>query len=275
MFLSNSARQGPHLFLILSFLPFLSRARFEDAERTSELETAKKSAAWKFWHEAAPSKHNLALDKRKRRANKKGGEGGKGRRPTGRPQLSLCLCPVRPPNAVPVASYYLGRSVVERATKPSPSMAAATATARLAVACNCRPPRVHSYARAARRDARTPSLTEVSASEFGSILLHLSSSAILLGRPDARACLDSRVSSFCGVGRSVAVGRSVGSTSNGQKKSQFTIFHKFSRNAVATPLHSTPLHSGLRSKSRKWDAVAATVAVAVGAVATAVGALSS
>ena len=105
--------QGACSFVLPSSL---SRARtpLEDAiasESSSELEGAKTATAEKFWHEAAPSKHNLALDKRKRRANKKGGGGpaGPGLATTVPRSLSVSVSSRRPPWSVVPVIIWSGR----------------------------------------------------------------------------------------------------------------------------------------------------------------------
>ena len=236
---------------------FLSRARSEDAvapESSSELEGTKTATAEKFWHEAAPSKHNLALDKRKRRANKKGGGPGLATTVSRSPHspLPLCFCLLVASSKECGASYYLERSLGRSAflsvcgpTKPSPSMA------RLAMARDCRMP--HSLSFTCARRPRTPSLR--TRRRLGPIRdwfrLMFSTSRITFARP-AAACA---VPMF-GFGiLTLRSGRPLG-----QKWGQFTLFHKFSGDAAEATARSTPLHSrppsasGARSpRARKWD----------------------
>ena len=127
MFLSNLAQGTCREPLRSSFARALPLEDAIASESSSELEGAKTATAEKFWHEAAPSKHNLALDKRKRRANKKGGGGpaGPGLATTVPRSLSVSVSSRRPPwSVVPViiwsgrwAGAVVGLSVCLRANK--------------------------------------------------------------------------------------------------------------------------------------------------------------
>ena len=227
---------------------FVLRARtpLEDAiasESSSELEGAKTATAEKFWHEAAPSKHNLALDKRKRRANKKGGGGpaaaGPGLATTVPPSLSVSVSSRRPPWSVVPVIIWSGRWA-----------GAVVGPLCLSAGQQSRRRRWRAWRWHAIVARLTRSHSDVRTDH-----------ALLPHGPDVgpiRNWFRSMVSAFrITFARLAACGPMLGfgilslrsGLRLGQKWGQFTLFHKFSGNAAEATARSTPLQTPLR----KWD----------------------